>query len=486
MPTKTLTIMFTDIKGFTQRTSDSSRDRFNELMSAHERLLLPVFRHFDGRVIKTIGDAFLVCFDSPTDGVLCGLAIQEVLRQHNAAAAADDRIEVRVAMNLGEVELKDNDVFGDAVNVAARLEGVAEAGEVTFTEAVYLAMNRNEVPTTEVGERTFKGVPFPIKVFKVSVQDSAQARRLREAVRLTKDGPQLDGLRPRRGFPAARAGLAAAAAVAVAVAVFFAAGGLGQRRLKNQARQLIAQGQELTALEILDRGLAKDPVDADLRALAVAAARAHEAALEKDRKYAEALAWIAKESSEKSYLQPLQDDAAVLQGEQLAQQGVDGEVHEYDLWDKIRELIYNNQKNAELPYKTARILEARFVPYAEIWLYRKSLDLGAYQGDAHIFEECTKVFEQEMPDDHAQSAHDLARKYYDPDRRAWARRTLASGSGYAFLNAWTILEEIGAPEIKDAAARKRASAVVAEMLAKKDLWDSERKSLETWRRKLAS
>jgi class 3 adenylate cyclase len=130
MATRNLSIMFTDIKGFTQRTSASSREAMKALLEQHERLLLPVFAYFDGVVVKTIGDAFLVYFESPTDAVLCGVTIQEVLRHHNAKQAKADRLEVRVAINVGEVELEQGDVMGEAVNIAARLEGVTEAGEV--------------------------------------------------------------------------------------------------------------------------------------------------------------------------------------------------------------------------------------------------------------------------------------------------------------------------------------------------------------------
>lgn len=80
MESRTLAIMFTDIKGFTARTSESSRENVQKLLTDHERLLGPAFRHLGGHVVKTIGDAFLVWFDSPTDAVLCGLLIQEVLR----------------------------------------------------------------------------------------------------------------------------------------------------------------------------------------------------------------------------------------------------------------------------------------------------------------------------------------------------------------------------------------------------------------------
>ena len=78
--------MITDIKGFTAQTSEQTRGGLTNYIRRHENLLLPVFRYFDGTVIKNLGDAFLVTFESPTDAVLCGMTVQEVLRQHNAFA----------------------------------------------------------------------------------------------------------------------------------------------------------------------------------------------------------------------------------------------------------------------------------------------------------------------------------------------------------------------------------------------------------------
>ncbi len=88
-----------------------------------------------GRLIKTIGDAFLMGFDSPTDAVLAGVSAQEALSKRNAPLAETDRIEIRIAINVGEVNLVEGDVYGDPVNIAARIESVVEAGEVYFTEA---------------------------------------------------------------------------------------------------------------------------------------------------------------------------------------------------------------------------------------------------------------------------------------------------------------------------------------------------------------
>ena len=167
MQTKHLTIMLTDIKGFTSKTASSSRNQVFEMIEKHKQLVLPVVQKFKGTLVKTIGDAFLVTFDSPTDGVLCGIAIQDVLKAHNSDRTSDDKIEIRIAINSGEVTLTDSDVYGDAVNITARIESIAEAGEVFFTEAVYLAMNKKEVPSSEIGYRQFKNVPEKIKVYRV-------------------------------------------------------------------------------------------------------------------------------------------------------------------------------------------------------------------------------------------------------------------------------------------------------------------------------
>ncbi|HNY10339.1 MAG TPA: adenylate/guanylate cyclase domain-containing protein [Candidatus Wallbacteria bacterium] len=167
MDCKNLTIMFTDIKGFTQRTSQQSRSATLDLLKRHNDILIPIFEARKGRIIKTIGDAFLVVFESPTNAVLTGIELQKQLGEHNKNSDDDDLLEVRVAINTGEVSLVDNDVFGEAVNIASRLESISEANDVYFTESTYLAMNKAEVPTAEIGYRLFKGIPDKIKIFKV-------------------------------------------------------------------------------------------------------------------------------------------------------------------------------------------------------------------------------------------------------------------------------------------------------------------------------
>lgn len=167
MRTENLAVMITDIQGFTVRTSRQTRAENERLLRIHEQLLLPVFRAFTGVLRKSIGDAYLVTFESPTNAVLCGAAIQDRLFTFNQSAPEDDRLHVRVVVNVGEVRVESSDLFGEPVTVAQKLEAVAEAGEVTFTEAVYLVMNKAEAPSIDLGLTQLDGLPEPVRLFKV-------------------------------------------------------------------------------------------------------------------------------------------------------------------------------------------------------------------------------------------------------------------------------------------------------------------------------
>ena len=168
MQNKNLTIMFTDMKGFTSRTSEQSRSETMVMLQKHEELLLPLITARGGKLVKTIGDAFLVTFESPTDAVLAGVELQARLSEHNKEVLHEsERIEIRIAINTGEVSETNTDIYGEAVNIAARIEGLAEPNEIYFTESTFLSMNKSEVPTAEIGYRALKGIPTKIKVYKV-------------------------------------------------------------------------------------------------------------------------------------------------------------------------------------------------------------------------------------------------------------------------------------------------------------------------------
>ncbi len=167
MRTDNLAIAFVDIAGFTSRTSSQSREENERMLQRFAHVVRPLVRAFGGRVVKSIGDAFLLTFRSPTDALHCAMAIQDGLAESNQSLPTADRIAVRVAVNVGEVRVDGGDVFGEAVNIASRIESVAGAGEIYFSEAVYLAMTKSEVPSERVGERSLKGIPEPVGLWRI-------------------------------------------------------------------------------------------------------------------------------------------------------------------------------------------------------------------------------------------------------------------------------------------------------------------------------
>ena len=194
--TRHLTILLTDIKGFTDKTSSKTREAISTMLDEHRAVVLPILESKGGTLIKTIGDAFLMTFESPTNAVLAGVAVQEALAKLNEGRKAEDRLDIRIAINSGEVNLMENDVFGEAVNITARIEGIAEAGQVYFTEAVYLAMNKAEVPSSEIGLMQLKGIPEKIRVYKVRREEPV-------GVATTEAKTRLFGLMPASVSPKA-------------------------------------------------------------------------------------------------------------------------------------------------------------------------------------------------------------------------------------------------------------------------------------------
>ena len=170
---RNLTILLNDIVGSTTMIAHRSRQAMMDLLQTFDALMRPVIHHYGGRIVKTIGDAYMTVFESPTDAVLCAIRMQYVLRGYNKARPESDQIHVRIAVNSGEVQIAgDGDVFGEAVNLTARLAGVTEADQIYLTEQVYLIMNRNEVPDTlAVKKFSFKGIVGEVTVYRVVQND---------------------------------------------------------------------------------------------------------------------------------------------------------------------------------------------------------------------------------------------------------------------------------------------------------------------------
>jgi class 3 adenylate cyclase len=165
--TENLCILLTDIAGYTERSALLSREQMERLLSTHNQLLLRLVRAFKGRHVKSIGDALLLTFKSPTDAMLCAMAMQDRLHEYNLGVPEPEQIHIRIAASLGEVRVTKTDVFGDPVNLTSRIEAITPVDEVYLSEAVYLAMNKAEVPIKEIGSQELKGISSPVKIFSI-------------------------------------------------------------------------------------------------------------------------------------------------------------------------------------------------------------------------------------------------------------------------------------------------------------------------------
>ena len=160
---KLAAIVFTDICGFTELMS-LDETKAMALLEQQRALLKPIISNFNGEWLKEIGDGVLIAFPSPVKAVTCSLEIQRIL-SHNS------ELTLRIGIHIGDVIQKDGDVFGDAVNIASRLEPLAEPGGICVSERVHEDIkNQPDISTSFQEEQLLKGVDKPIKVYSIFTQ----------------------------------------------------------------------------------------------------------------------------------------------------------------------------------------------------------------------------------------------------------------------------------------------------------------------------
>lgn len=167
-------IMFTDIKGFSRRMGESEQLTL-KLLRDHNRIIRFLVRKHRGKIIKSTGDGFLIDFDSAVVALQCAVEAQQRFLRYNEVKAESDRILVRMSVSLGEVMIVDGDLFGDEVNISARIQQLADPGGICITREVYERVkSKLSLLAVNMGPQNLKNIRQPIEVYKVLIKDPAQ------------------------------------------------------------------------------------------------------------------------------------------------------------------------------------------------------------------------------------------------------------------------------------------------------------------------
>jgi class 3 adenylate cyclase len=159
-------IVAADIAGYSRLMGADEEGTLTQLKACRRDLIDPSIARHRGRKVKTTGDGILIEFSSPVEAVRWAIEMQHGMIERNADIPDDKRIRFRIGINLGDVIIDDEDLYGDAVNIAARLENLAEPGGICISRAVREQIrDRLALPFADGGEQSFKNIARPVRVY---------------------------------------------------------------------------------------------------------------------------------------------------------------------------------------------------------------------------------------------------------------------------------------------------------------------------------
>jgi class 3 adenylate cyclase/TPR repeat protein len=182
---KLAAILAADVVGFSRLAGTDEERTLARLRALRSDLIDPTIEVYRGRVVKRTGDGVLVEFRSVVDAVRCAIEVQSGMVERNAGLPPERRIDFRIGVHLGDVvEETDGDLMGDGVNIAARLEGIAEPGMICLSEDAYRQVRaRLDVAVADLGNRELKNIALPIRVYSLAVGNVAHSDTVASASR---------------------------------------------------------------------------------------------------------------------------------------------------------------------------------------------------------------------------------------------------------------------------------------------------------------
>ena len=169
-------ILAVDVAGYSRLMGEDEEGTLAALRAVRRELSDPKIAEHRGRIVKTTGDGLLAEFGSVVDAVRCAVELQQEMIARNTAAPAQRRIEFRMGINVGDIIIEDGDIFGDGVNIAARLEALAEPGGICLSAAAHEQVrDRLDLAFDDLGEQQVKNITRPVRTYAVALGASPNA-----------------------------------------------------------------------------------------------------------------------------------------------------------------------------------------------------------------------------------------------------------------------------------------------------------------------
>ena len=169
-------ILAADVAGYSRLMGADEEGTLSHLKALRRTLVDPAIAAHRGRVVKTTGDGVLVEFASAVDATRCAVKVQRDMAERNADVLLESRIEFRIGIHVGDIIIDDNDIFGDGVNIAARLEGIAEPGSICISDDAYRQI-RGKVDITfdDMGSQSLKNIAEPMRAWRLRIDANSSA-----------------------------------------------------------------------------------------------------------------------------------------------------------------------------------------------------------------------------------------------------------------------------------------------------------------------
>lgn len=177
-PTRILAVMAADVVDYARLTEAAELDTHVRLRALRVGIIDPCIVSYRGQIIKNTGDGFLASFDSSVDALRCAVEIQREVTLKEASASADRRIRLRIGLNVGEVIIEEEDIYGTSVNIAARLEQFSPPGGIVISDAMHGITNaRMDVPVEDLGPLELKNLSQPVRAYSLNIPGADKTAR---------------------------------------------------------------------------------------------------------------------------------------------------------------------------------------------------------------------------------------------------------------------------------------------------------------------